>query len=145
MKAIYIARPETGGKPGRLATRPVTEVMSSPVLSVEVDVPLGDALEAMVRTGRRHLAAVDGAGRCLGVVSDRAVAAVWANDHTALSRLTVAATLDADPAVAGADVLVVDAARLMRARGVDAVVITDADARPVGIITGSDLIALLAR
>ncbi|TNH31123.1 CBS domain-containing protein [Micromonospora orduensis] len=52
------------GGPGRLATRPVTEVMSSPVFSVDVDILLGDALEAMVRTGRRHLVAVD---------SDRAV------------------------------------------------------------------------
>ncbi|TNH31122.1 CBS domain-containing protein [Micromonospora orduensis] len=40
---------------------------------------------------------------------------------------------------------VIDAARLMRAGGVEAVAIVDADGNPVGIVTGSDLIALLAR
>ncbi|SCF03596.1 CBS domain-containing protein [Micromonospora coriariae] len=145
MKAIYIAGREPDGGPGRLATRPVTEVMSSPVFSVDVDILLGDALEALVRTGRRHLVAVDGAGRCLGVLADRAVAAAWAHDHAALSRLTVAAALDPDPATVSTDARVIDAARLMRAGGIDAVAIVDADGRPVGIVTGSDLIALLAR
>ena len=47
MKAIYIAGREPDGGPGRLATRPVTEVMSSPVFSVDVDILLGDELEAV--------------------------------------------------------------------------------------------------
>lgn len=145
MKAIYIAGPEPDGGAGRLARLPVTEAMSSPVFSVAVDVLLGDALQAMVRTGRRHLVAVDGGGRCLGVLADRAVAAAWAHDPAAMSRLSVAAALDPDPTVVNADARVVDAARLMRAAGVDAVAIIDADGLPVAIITGSDLIALLAR
>ncbi|WP_203998347.1 CBS domain-containing protein [Micromonospora lutea] len=118
--------------------------MSSPVLSVSVDTRLGDALEAMVRTGRRHLVVVDTAGRCAGVLADRAVAAAWAHDHAALTRLTVAQALDPDPAVVNSHAKVVDAARLMRARGVDAVAVLNPDGLPMGIVTGSDLIALLA-
>ncbi|GIJ21984.1 hypothetical protein Vlu01_26080 [Micromonospora lutea] len=144
MRAIYVSGHEPEGGAARRARRPVTEVMSSPVLSVSVDTRLGDALEAMVRTGRRHLVVVDTAGRCAGVLADRAVAAAWAHDHAALTRLTVAQALDPDPAVVNSHAKVVDAARLMRARGVDAVAVLNPDGLPMGIVTGSDLIALLA-
>jgi CBS domain-containing protein len=145
MKAIYVAGPEPHDRTGRLAARPVTEAMSSPVFAVGADVPFAEALEVLVRTGRRHLAVVDGAGRCVGVLADRAVAAAWAHDPGALARVPVAAGLDPDPAVVGRDARVGDAARLMRAAGVDAVVVVDPAGLPVGIVTGSDLIALLAR
>jgi CBS domain-containing protein len=88
---------------------------------------------------------VDGAGRCVGVLADRAVAAAWAHDPGALARVPVAAGLDPDPAVVDSDARVGDAARLMRTAGVDAVVVVDPAGLPVGIVTGSDLIALLAR
>jgi CBS domain-containing protein len=39
----------------------------------------------------------------------------------------------------------VDAARLMRETGVDAVAVVNADRHPVSILTGSDLVSLLAR
>jgi CBS domain-containing protein len=47
---------------------PITDVMSSPVFSVSVGLSLGEVLEAMVRTGFRHLVVVDDVRRCLGVV-----------------------------------------------------------------------------
>ncbi|GAB3809240.1 CBS domain-containing protein [Micromonospora zhanjiangensis] len=145
MKAIYVAGPEPRDRAGRLAARPVTEVMSSPVLAVAADVPFVEALQTLVRSGRRHLAVVDPAGRCVGVLADRAVAAAWAHDPGALARTPVAAGLDPEPALVDTGARVGDAAKLMRSAGVDAVVVVDAAALPVGIVTGSDLIALLAR
>lgn len=146
MKAIYISPRQPSPDAAQLARRPVTEVMSRPVLAVAVDVPLGDALEAMVRAGRRHLLVVDETGRCVGVLADRAIAAEWAHDPSALARYPVAAAIDAlHPPVLSAHAKVVDAARLMRSAGVDAVAVVDDAGRPTGIVTGSDLVALLAR
>ena len=70
-----------------LIALPVAEFTSHPVLSVIANVMLGDVLSAMVGTGLRHLAVVNDADRCVGVVGDRAVAAAWAADPTALDRL----------------------------------------------------------
>lgn len=145
MRAIYVTNRGVEDRSGWMARRPVSEAMSSPVYTVPADALLGDALTAMVRSGRRHLVAVDDAGRCVGVLADRAVAAAWAHDHTALTRRPVAAALAGRPPVLPAGALVVDAARLMRAEHIDAVVVVDDDGRPQGIVTGSDLVAVLAR
>lgn len=127
-----------------LVALPVADVMSHPVLSVTADVLLGDALAAMVRTGRRHIAVVDRAFRCLGVIGDRAVAAAWAVDPTALACTRVAHILDRRPSVVGTEATVRDAARAMYLDGVDAVAVIDRHGCPVGMITGGDLVALIA-
>lgn len=145
MKAIYVSARQPDSPGGQLARRPVGEVMSRPVLAVDAGVRLVDALQTMVRSGRRHLVVVDGAGRCLGVLADRVIASAWAQDPAGLSRRAVAGVLDtARPATVSESARVVDAARLMRAAGVDAVAVVDAAGSPVGIVTGSDLIGLLA-
>nr|WP_281369180.1 CBS domain-containing protein [Phytohabitans rumicis] len=121
------------------------EVMSSPVTSVSADMTLGDALRVMVRLGHRHLVAVDTDGRCLGVLADRAVTAAWAHDPNSLSVRPVRSALQPASAVVGSRARVLDVARLMRSTGVDAVAVAEADGQPIGIVTGTDLVALLAR
>ena len=127
-----------------LVALPVEEVMSRPVLSVTADALLGDTLAVMVQTGRRHLAVVDGGFRCLGVIGDRALAAAWAVDPTALGCTRVGRILDTRPSVVGADATVRDVARAMYLDGVDAVAVIDRTGCPVGIVTGGDLVALMA-
>jgi CBS domain-containing protein len=56
----------------------------------------------------------------------------------------VSSLLDPAAAVVGAEATVADAARLMRNAGVDAVAVVDAHGLAVGIVTGSDLVALPA-
>lgn len=144
MKAIYVARHQpTRPTPG-LAERRVTESMTSPVLCVRLDTSLGDALQTMVRAGRRHLVVVDEAGRCVGILADRALAAAWARDPAAFASHAVAATLDARPATVELGARIVDVARIMQSAGDDAVAVLDPEGRPAGIVTGSDLVALLA-
>jgi CBS domain-containing protein len=130
---------------GDLITFPVTEIMTHPVYTVTDDAVLSDVLAAMVRTGRRHLAVVDRQGRCLGVVGDRAVAGAWAADPAVMDYVTVRRLLDDRPSVAGVDANVHDVARGMSIDRVDAVAVIDRRGSPVGMITGSDLVALMAR
>ncbi|BCB89765.1 CBS domain-containing protein [Phytohabitans suffuscus] len=143
MKAVYIA-PRQGRYGGELAARAVADVMSAPVASVTADTVLGDALRMMVRLRRRHLVVVDGEGRCVGVLADRTIAAEWARNPASLSARAVGSTLAEPPAVVGRRAKVLDVARFMRASGTDAVAVADADGQPLGIVTGTDLVALLA-
>jgi CBS domain-containing protein len=144
MKMLY-ASPR--GHAGRvhLARRRIVEVMSRPAVTIPVYATLDEALTKMVRTGLRHLAVVDEGGHCTGVLSDRAVVAAWAVDYASLSHRAVASLLDADPALVSFRDTVADAARLMGAGGIDAVAVADDHGDPVGMVTGSDLVRLLAR
>jgi CBS domain-containing protein len=144
MRAIYVnSHDPTSGV--NAARRRVTAVMSSPVQCVRATTTLGTALQAMVRTAVRHLAVVDDTGRFIGILSDRAIAAAWAADPSCLSRVAVSMSLESGPAVVGPGAHVLDAARAMRAIGTDAVAVVDAAGVVVGIVTGSDMIAQLAR
>jgi CBS domain-containing protein len=130
---------------GDLIAMPVAEIMSRPVFTVADDAVLVDVLAAMVRTGRRHMAVVDARGHCLGVVGDRAVAAAWAANPAAMDFVAVRRLLDERPSVVGIDANVHDVARGMYIDRVDAVAVIDREGKPVGMITGGDLIALMAR
>jgi CBS domain-containing protein len=130
---------------GDLRDIPVATVMSSPVLAVPATALFDDVLRTLVANGVRHLAVVDEAGRCVGLLADRAVAAEWVGRPMAFGRHVVAdACSEIQPMVARDATLVV-AARIMRHCGTDAVVVVDNDRRPVGVLTGSDVIALLAK
>lgn len=144
MKALYVSERDPA-HPVRLANRRISDVMSKPVVTIPVHAMLDEALIRMVRTGLRHLAVVDDADRCVGVLSDRAIAAAWASDYAALSRAAVASGLEAQPALIGGRDTVADAARLMGAAGTDAVAVVDDHGRPIGLVTGSDLVRLLAQ
>jgi CBS domain-containing protein len=127
-----------------LVAQPVTEVMSSPAIAIVESARLGSALAALTRTGLRHLAVVDQRSRCVGVVADRAIAAAWAADPAALERVPVAAAPEPRSAVVGADASVGEVARVMHTDGCDAVAVIDRAGRPIGLVTGGDLIAMLA-
>jgi CBS domain-containing protein len=127
-----------------LVSRPVTGIMSSPAVAIVRSARLGSALAALTRAGLRHLAVVDEQSRCVGVIADRTMAAAWAADPAALEYVGVAAVLEPRPAVVGADATVGEVARVMDTDGVDAVAVIDRAGRPVGLVTGGDLIRLMA-
>jgi CBS domain-containing protein len=127
-----------------LVALPVSKIMKHPVYTVTEYDALADALTAMVRTGRRHMVVVDAHGHCVGVVSDRAIAAAWAADPNALTTVPVHRVLDNRPSVVGTKATIGDVAREMYLDAVDAVAVIDHNGCPVGMITGGDLVALMA-
>lgn len=122
----------------------VGAVMSQPVLAVTVDRTLQDALAALVNTGLRHLAVVDSAGRCRGVLADRAIAAVWVRDPGALARLRVAELVGGHPPAVLPGASVAAVARVMVRSGVDAVPVVDPVGHLLGIVTTTDVVRALA-
>lgn len=144
MKAVYLS-PRDMGDNVRLARRPIAEIMSKPAVTVAATASLDDALAKMLATGLRHLAVVDANGRSLGILSDRTIAAAWASDYYAMARHLVVTSLDIEPAMIRWDAGVIDAARFMRDNATDAVAVVDASGKPIGVVTGGDLVSLLAR
>jgi CBS domain-containing protein len=127
-----------------VTTVPVTELMSHPVVGVTLGTTLHDALIVMLRTGLRHLVVVDADGCCRGILADRAVTAAWAANPSTLDWECVEALLDPRPAIVGADATVADAARLMVTDRVDAAAVINRKGQPLGVLTGSDLVGLMA-
>jgi CBS domain-containing protein len=142
MEAIYVG--EVAGRTSS-ADRAVRTVMSTPASCVGATVTLAEALRLMVRRGVRHLVVLDQTGACAGVLGDRVVAAAWAADPIGFTDCPVASVLDPSRAVVRADEPVAQVARFMRAAGTDAVAVVDALGNVAGIVTGSDLVGVLAR
>jgi CBS domain-containing protein len=123
---------------------PVLTVMSHPVLAVQAFAFFDEALRILVCHGVRHLAVVDPAGRCVGLIGDRVLAAEWAARPMAFGRRIVAHLCDDRQPIVDREMTVATAARVMRGCDTDAVVVVDRDGYPVGVLTSGDVIALLA-
>jgi CBS domain-containing protein len=123
---------------------PARSIMSRPVVAVEAETTLAGALAALAGSGVRHLAVVEATGRCVGVLADRVIAAAWAHEPFGLDRRPVRDFLDAPAAVVPLAATVADVARFMHEHRVDAVVVVGADGVPVGIVTATDVVTLVA-
>jgi CBS domain-containing protein len=128
-----------------LSSWPVVAVMSRPVVAISAHASLVDALWTMRNASLRHLAVVDRGGHCRGVLSDRQVAAEFALRPAALGSVRVGDVVDEAVAAVTWQATVGEVAREMRHHGTDAVVVVDPDGVPVGLITASDLVGLLAK
>jgi CBS domain-containing protein len=126
------------------ADKTIAEVMSKPVLTVEVGESLWDAWQLLFVSGLRHLVVLDDNGSCVGILSDRNILAdVPATlEHLAdrqvrdiVARVPLATTSpDADPRAA---------AKVMRDQALEALPVIDGD-RLVGIVTESDIVRWIA-
>ena len=122
----------------------VRDIMSQPVLTVEVDETLWDAWQLLFVSGLRHLVVIDKLGQCVGVLSDRNILAEVPATSEHLSRKRVSDVLarvpvstirpDADPRTAAAT---------MSHSTAEAVPVIEADGRLVGIVTETDLVRWL--
>ena len=124
----------------------VADVMSRPVLTVEVDETLWDAWQLLFVSGLRHLVVLDANGASLGVLSDRNILAEVPATAEHLSARRVRDVLAMVPLVSvdpGDSPLT--AARIMAANSVEAVPVIDTAGRMAGIVTESDVVRWLAR
>ena len=124
----------------------VREVMSKPVLTVEIDASLWDAWQLLFVSGLRHLVVLDTDGSPIGVVSDRNVLAEPPATPEHLQARSVRDVLGRRPRLR---VLPSDhptvAAAIMREHSVEAVAVVDVRERLVGIVSESDLVSWLVQ
>ena len=122
----------------------VAELMSQPVLTVEVTETLWDAWQLLFVSGLRHLVVLNEDGSSLGVLSDRNILAEVPATAENLSSRRVRDVLAMVPLISvspGQSPLAAD--RAMTDNSVEAVPVLDERGRLVGIITESDIVRWL--
>lgn len=128
-------------------TEPViADLVSQPLLTVEVDESLWDAWQLLFVSGLRHLVVLSADGETLGVLSDRGILAEVPATAEHLSARKVGDVLAIVPVVSvrPEDPPLV-AAQVMSANTVDAVPVLDEAGRLLGIVTEADIVRWLAR
>ena len=129
-------------------SQPVTvaDIMSRPVLTVEVDETLWDAWQLLFVSGLRHLVVLDRDGSSMGVLSDRNVLAEVPATAEYLGRRRVSEVLAQVPsAFTLPTASPLDVAEVMAANAVEAVPVVDDAGRLVGIVTEFDIVRWVAR
>jgi CBS domain-containing protein len=127
-----------------LLDTPVAAIMGRPPVTIGVTLGLDVALRTLAAHGLRHLVVVD-AGACVGLLSDRVVASIWAGEPMRFEVTPVGDVCDGIRPFVGVDASLADVARAMRRCGTDAVVVVDGDGRPLGVVTTTDIVALMAK
>lgn len=150
----------------RLLTLRVSDVMNSPVVTVEVSSTMADAAKRITSNDVSGVPVVDAKGRCVGVLSvadyaDRAQRVAELETVSAHETVMIKAPgKDATPIDSVADELVSDhmsplvltispsatimnAARVMCREHIHRLIIVDEDQRPVGVISSLDLVAAM--
>jgi CBS domain-containing protein len=122
----------------------VADIMSRPVLTIELDESLWDAWQLMFVSGVRHLAVIDEDGSCLGVISDRAATADVDLDAPAMKGRKVRDIMARVPliAVSPQDPPIVAAER-MQQHSIAATPVID-HGRLVGIVSEADIVHWVA-
>lgn len=119
----------------------VADIMSRPVLTVEVGETLWDAWQLLFVSGLRHLVVIDDDGQTVGVLSDRSILADVPATADNLSRRTVRDVLAMVPLVTITEERTPpDAARLMVQQAVEALPVLDGTGRLTGIVTETDIV-----
>lgn len=122
----------------------VRDIMSNPVLTVEIDETLWDAWQLLFVSGLRHLVVIDKSGTCVGVLSDRNILAEVPATADHLSGRRVVDVLARVPVVSIApDANPREAAHVMSHAMTEAVPVVEDDGRLVGVVTESDLVRWL--
>jgi CBS domain-containing protein len=131
---------------GRGREPTVAQLMSQPVLTVEVGESLWDAWQLLFVSGLRHLVVLNSDGTSLGVLSDRNILAEVPATAEHLSDRKVGDVLAMVPFVSvhPKDHPLV-AAKIMASNSVEAVPVLDPGGRLVGIVTESDVVRWLVR
>jgi CBS domain-containing protein len=134
-------RDQAAGRRGKQwAHASVTDAMSRPVLTIESGESLWDAWLLLSVSGLRHLVVVED-GQCRGVLSDRMILTDLPVSEERFRARTVGALVASTTLRSVRDIArLVDVARTMANHSTEAVVVLDGLGRPVGIVTGSDLV-----
>lgn len=125
----------------------VGERMSHPVITVQPDLAIQEALSLMQREGIRRFPVVSQRGKLLGIVSERDLLHASPSDATSLSawelnyllsKIEVGEVMNKDVVTVGEDTPVEVAARIMADNKIGGLPVTRGD-EVVGVITETDL------
>ncbi len=136
------ARSHPAGSLGRRLLMRISDVMHSgeQIPSVGPDVSLSKALVEMTRKGLGMTAIVDAERHLLGVFTDGDLRRAIDDDDVDLRATPVTSLMTVQPKTIGPERLAVEAARLMEAHKIHALLVVDAERRVVGALNIHDLL-----
>ena len=136
------ARSHPAGMLGRRLLVHIADIMHSgdQIPSIRADASLSDALVEMTRKGLGMTAIVDADGQLLGVFTDGDLRRAVDNDNIDLRTTPVTSLMTVRPKTIAGDKLAIEAARLMEAHKIHALLVVDADERVVGALNIHDLL-----
>jgi CBS-domain-containing membrane protein len=120
------------------------DVMSTPVLVIDVDDTIWHAWSCMRESGRRHLVVCEGA-RCVGVLDDRTLFAHWPTGPLSARSTPIRGLIRSRTTCVLPGSTLARVARVMVNEEIDAVPVTDESGVILGIVTGGDIAAAVAR
>ena len=116
------------------------ELMTSPPVTIDADAPVGDAAALLAEQRLARLVVVRG-GEPVGVLATSDLVRELGRGH--LGRSTVADVMSHGLVACRESATARQAARLMTDRHARALVVVRADGRPLGVVTGTDLLPLV--
>jgi arabinose-5-phosphate isomerase len=136
------ARSHPAGSLGRQLLLKISDIMHTgdQIPAVSPEVTLTEALVEMTRKGLGMTAIIDAEQRLLGVFTDGDLRRAVDDDDIDLRATPVTHLMTAQPKKITADKLAVEAARLMEAHKIHALLVVDADNRVVGALNIHDLL-----
>ena len=136
------ARSHPAGALGRRLLLHITDVMhvGDDVPKVAPDASISEALMEITRKRLGMTAVVDGDGRLLGLYTDGDLRRSLDDDHVDLRNTRIDAVMTRAPRTIDADALAVEAAQLMEAHKINALLVVDADRKLVGALNIHDLL-----
>ena len=136
------ARSHPAGSLGRRLLLHITDVMHAgdDVPRVDVCATLSQALVEMSRKRLGMTAVVDADDRLLGLYTDGDLRRSLDDEHVDLRTTRIDAVMTRAPKTIDADALAVEAAQLMEAHKINALLVVDAGARVVGALNIHDLL-----
>ena len=126
------------------AETPASAVMTSPAMTVCPGDSVAHAWDLMYRQGIHHLVVVE-SGRAVGLVDDRTLSAAWPPGPRGPYQQTVEAVVRAGVHCVLPDAPVRVVAQIMLATHRDAAPVVSGSGTILGVVTATDLVALLAR
>lgn len=136
------ARSHPAGALGRRLLLHITDVMhvGDDVPKVGPDASISEALMEMSRKRLGMTAVVDGDDRLLGLYTDGDLRRSLDDEHVDLRATRIDAVMTRTPRTIGADALAVEAAQLMEAHKINALLVLDDAHRVVGALNVHDLL-----
>jgi len=136
------ARSHPAGALGRRLLLHITDVMHAgdEVPRVPADASLSEALVEMSRKRLGMTAVVDGDGRLLGLYTDGDLRRTLDDAAVDLRTTRIGEVMTRNPRTIGADALAVEAAQLMEAHKINALVVLDGEGRVAGALNIHDLL-----
>jgi CBS domain-containing protein len=119
------------------------ELMSHTIVTIPEGMTLRAAAQLLRAEGIGGAPVVDAKGRCVGILTASDFLALWGQDANRANE-EVGLHMTTDPVTAPPSTSITDLARMMIDAHIHRVVVVDAERRPLGVVSSTNILAAVA-